>query len=318
MGYRSEINIIQNPYYKENQLVELYNYLIEDGWSVSTKWDTGAIQYSIEAGDWLELPKSDISRFEEILINQSKSLAWTCFMLHNQKLDKAIWLTQLDNNFSIELQITSNDEEEIVRFNEFHNEIINGIKKLKHVNYVEWRTDYENKLIRMQTDLNHEGVLILCSSNGLKEFYKKNKFDYEYPQGLYSLFNQKIAIAIDSKDFEYTTIIETVKITDWKSGYYNSIDFSDNDELLVLHHGDFTMICDKHGGDYISYGWKNIISIPIEKKKDQVILIAKPKDKEDKRLIFQFTNIERRLNKNYWIEYEGIPTHNNVHDDHVG
>ena len=170
----------------------------------------------------------------------------------------------------------------------------------------------------MQTDLKHEGVLMLCSSSRLKEFYEKNKFDYTFPDGLDSLFNQKIAIAIDSKDFEYTTIVETVKITDWKFGFYNSIDFLDNDELLVMGHVDFTMICDYHSGDYISYGLKNIISIPIEKKKDQVFLIAKPKDKEDKRLIFQFTNIERRLKKNCWIEYEGIPTHSKGYDKHFG
>ena len=121
MGYRSEINLIQNPYYEQNQLFDLYHNLIADGWTLSTKRDTGAIRFSIEPGDWLELPINEVSKFEEILIDQSKSKSWTCFLLYNQKLDKVIWLTQDGNNFSIELQITSNDEEEILRFNEFHN-----------------------------------------------------------------------------------------------------------------------------------------------------------------------------------------------------
>ena len=70
------------------------------------------------------------------------------------------------------------------------------------------------------------------------------------------------------------------------------------------------MICDKHNGDYKSYGWKNLIVIPIKQAKDQVMLIAKPNDLQDKRLIIQFTDIERRQNKNFWIEYVGIPTNN--------
>lgn len=310
MGYTNEINIIQNPYYKENQLVELYSYLIEDGWSVSTKYDSGAIQYSINSGDWLELPKTEIKRFEEILSHQSKNSSWTCFMLKNKELDKVVWIYQDGKNFSIELQITSNDNDKLIWFEKFHNQLLKSIKKLKQVNHIEWRTDYDNKLIRIQTDLRHEGVLCLCSSNQLKKFYSTHKFDHEYPQGLYELFKNKIAFVVDSKDFEYTTIVETEKLTNWDFGYYNSVEFTEKDELLILHHGDFTMICDKHNGDYRSYGWKNIISIPIEKSKDQVMLIAKPKDEDDKRLIIQFTEIESKLKKNRWIEYEGIPTHN--------
>ena len=305
MGYTSEINVIQNPYYKENQLLELYRYLIEDGWSISTKWNSGAIQYSIKAGDWLELPTSEIEQFENILKNQAKNSLWTCFMLKNETLDKVVWLYQHNNNFSFELQIASNDKDELVWFEKFHNQLSKSIGKLKQVNFIEWRTDYDNKLIRIQTSLNHEGVLCLCSSNHLKKFYSNNKFDYKYPQGLYELFKQKIAFVIDSKDYDYTTIIETKKITDWNFGLYNSIDFIEDDELLILHHGDFTMICDNHNGDYKSYGLKNIISIPIKDNKNQVMLIAKPKDKEDKRLIIQFSEIDRTSIKNNWIEYEG-------------
>lgn len=316
MGYRSEINIIQNPYYKENQLLEFYNYLIEDGWSISTKWDTGAIQYDIEAGDWLELPISETSKFEEILHFQSKNSSWTCFMLSHRILDKVIWLTQHENDFTIELQIASNDEDELIWFERFYKELIGPIKKLKQTNYIEWRTDYDNKLIRLETALNHEGVLCLCSSNHLKQFYSNHEFNYEYPEGLYELFKLKIAFVIDSKDYEYDTIVELEKITDWKFGLYNTIEFTDNDELLILHHGDFTKICDIHKGDYKSYGWKNIISIPIEKSKNQVMSITKPKDEDGKKLLIQFTEIDRKLKKNSWVEYKGIPTHNSVQDDH--
>lgn len=310
MGYRSEINIIQNPYFKENQLVELYNNLIDDGWTVSTKWDSGAIQYSINPGNWLELPKTEIKQFEEILSHQSKNSSWTCFMLSIEELDKVIWVTQQENNFSIEFQIPSNDDDELIWFEKFHNLLIKSIKKIKQVNHIEWRTGYDSRLIRIQTALNHEGVLCLCSSNQLKQFYSSNEFNYDYPQGLYELFKQKIAFVIDSKDYEFDTILEIEKITDWKFGLYNTINFTENDELLILHHGDFTMISDNHNGDYQSFGWKNTISIPIENQKEQIMLIAKPKDEEDKRLIIQFTEIDRKLKKNNWIEYEGIPTHN--------
>jgi len=267
MGYTSEIIVIQNPYFKENQLVELYRYLIEDGWSISTKWDSGAIQYSINAGDWLELPIEETKQFENILKDQAENSLWTCFILNNETLDKVVWLYQHGNNFSFELQISSNDKDELTWFQKFHNQLSKSIERLKQINHIQWRTDYDNKVIRIQTSLNHEGVLCLCSSNQLKQFYSNNEFDYEYPQGLYELFKHKIAFVIDSKDYDYTIIIETEKITDWKFGLYNTIKFTDKDELLILHHGDFKMICDNHKGDYNSYGLKNLISIPIENNK---------------------------------------------------
>lgn len=74
MGYSSEIIVYQNPSVKESELFELYKYLIEDGWSISTKWDNGAIQYSVNPGDWLELPLNHLSEFEELLKEKSAML----------------------------------------------------------------------------------------------------------------------------------------------------------------------------------------------------------------------------------------------------
>lgn len=310
MGYSQEIITYQNPYAKISQLFELYNYLLDEGWTLSTREDNLNIQYSIKSGDWLELPMENKSEFENILRNQAKENLWTSFQLKHSELDRIVWLTQYENVYNFELQISSNDEYEIQWFERFQELLSRSLTKLKHIIYSEWRTGYDDETIRIQTDIYHEGVLILCSSNRLKQFYNENAFNYDYPHGLNELFEQKIIIAIDSKDYVYTTILEKVKISEWKYGYYNSIDFTEKDELLILHHGDFTMICDKHNGDYKSYGWKNLIVIPIKQAKDQVMLIAKPNDLQDKRLIIQFTDIERRQNKNFWIEYVGIPTNN--------
>ena len=309
MGYSQEIIAYQNPNFRKSQLFELYQYMVENGWSLLSRKDNSNIHYSIKAGDWLKLPIEELSKFEALLKQQANNRLWTSIEFKNEKLDRLVWFVQYDNVYYFELQIESNNKEEVQWFEKFHNELITAVNSLNHILYTEWRTGYDNRIFRMQTNIRHEGVLLLCSANQLKEHYQNVEFDYAYPHGLYDLFRKKIAIAIDCKDYEFTTILEKEKLSDWDFGYYNSIDFTEYDELLVLNHADFTMICDGHGGDFIAYGWKHIIHVPILQKGEQSMLIAKPKDASDNRLVIQFTSIERKLKKNFWIEYDAIPTH---------
>lgn len=157
MGYRSEIIVYQKQNLKETQLFELYKYLIEDGWSISSKWDNGAIQYSVNSGDWLEFPLNQLSEFEKILKEQSKGTSWITIMFNKKTLDRAVWLTRFEYKYCFELQIASNDEQELYWFHQFHNELINSINKLNHIHHIEWRTGYDNKIIKVITNLKHDG-----------------------------------------------------------------------------------------------------------------------------------------------------------------
>lgn len=310
MGFSREIKLYQNPNFKKSHVELLYNSLIKGDFLPFDP--NGYVHFRLNNGEIQSFPADDIGinlQNNAIKIAEETNVPISVQFTHKVNNRNAT-LIQENNIYKFHLEIKTADNQNEM-FHQFNSSIKNCTPNEFHQNRIEWISNYNEEVIRCETDMYHEGVLTLCSSNRLHEFYKENKFNYEYPHGLYELFKEKIVIAVDSKDYEYTSIVETEKISNLKSGYHNSINFTDEDELLILHHGDFTMICDNHKGDYKSYGWKHVIRIPIEKKKDQVILVAKPEDLMDKKVIFQFVNIERRQDKNYWIEYEGIPTHNN-------
>ncbi len=115
-----------------------------------------------------------------------------------------------------------------------------------------------------------EGVLVIASSNSLKKEYENKEFDYNFPAGINELISQNSIIAItnsggDNIIAEYDTNKE-IKYSDYDKVIEQSIEFSDNDELLILSHSEFTMICDKDG-NYKNYGFPITFSEPIEKGK---------------------------------------------------
>ena len=106
-------------------------------------------------------------------------------------------------------------------------------------------------------NLSTEGVLIIASSNALKKKYNTQEFDYNFPEGLDELIKQNLLVAIThsggdyliaeciySKDLDYLEFDKVIE---------QSIKLSEDDELLVLSHAEFTMICDKDG-DYKNFG----------------------------------------------------------------
>ncbi len=309
MGFSREIVLRQNPNYKSSQIELLYNSLVKGDFHPFD--DSGFVHFKIDNEEISSLPADDKGLNEQtkaIKNAQENNLPISIQFTHKIN-QRNITLINRGDEYRFHLEIRTSDDQ-FKLFYEFYDSLKKSIPMEFHKNRIDWISNYNEEVIRCETDMHHEGVLILCSSNRLKEYYKDKEYNYDYPNGLSDLLRQKRLIAIDSKDYQYSTILEREKITEWSFGYYNSIDFTDNDELLILHYGDFTMICDNHNGDYKSYGWKHIIALPIEKEKEQVMLIAKPKEDIDKRVVIQFTNTNRRQNKNNWIEYEGIPTHN--------
>lgn len=309
MGFSREIVLRQNPNFKSSQIELLYNSLVKGDFHPFD--DNGYVHFKIDNEEITSLPADSKGLNEQTkAIKNAQENKFPVSIQFTHKINQRnITLINRGDEYRFHLEIRTSDDQ-FKLFNEFHESVKRSIPIEFHKNRIDWISNYNEEVIRCETDMHHEGVLVLCSSNRLKEYYKDKEYNYDYPNGLSDLLRQKRIIAIDSKDYQYSTILERERITEWSFGYYNSIDFTDNDELLILHYGDFTMICDNHNGDYKSYGWKHIIALPIEEKKDQVMLIAKPKDEEDKRLIIQFREIDRILKKNNWLEYEGIPTHN--------
>ena len=96
-----------------------------------------------------------------------------------------------------------------------------------------------------------EGVLIIASSNSLKRKYKNEEFNYDFPDGISQLIFDNSIITItnsggDSLLVEFSMEKE-LDITEYDKVIEQSIELSENDELLILSHAEFTMICRKDG-----------------------------------------------------------------------
>ena len=312
MGYFREIIAYQNLKYNKAQIVELVKYLLNDGWSLKCREDNDEIRYTLNPGDWIVANLNE----EDKLITELNSLdiekSWGGTQIRNERLNRIVWIYQYEHKYRFELQIGS-DENEIQIFKELYEELKPSIQKLKAIIHLEWKTHYSNDIIRSITDQYHEGVLILASSNRLKQYYSENEFNYEFPIGIQELLNKRVIIGINCLDYSFQTIVETDKITEINSQLVNYIEFEKDDKLLILHHGQFTMICDSNYGDYTQYGFKDIIiNIPIEAPGEQGIAFSRSGDDYGGELIIQFDNHTKTKQANYLIQINEVPTHNRV------
>lgn len=103
-----------------------------------------------------------------------------------------------------------------------------------------------------------EGVLLICSSKALINEYHNKAFDYNFPGGLAKLLGDNSIIALTTSEGD-DLAIETKKGGSLRRSDFDKIivqvmHFRAGDELLIMSHADFTMICDK-GGDYRDYRW---------------------------------------------------------------
>lgn len=310
MGFSREIVVHQNPYFKKSQVNLLYTSLVN---KYLHPFDlNGYVHFRLANQEIQSLPADDVGiakQDEAVKMAEQSNIPISIQFTHKEN-QRNVTLIQNNNQYRFWLEIRTKDDQYKL-FEEFHKEIIDSIPSEFHLNRIDWVSNYNEEIIRCETDMNHEGVLILASHKNLKKYYENNDFNSDFPSGISELLKERIVIAIECKDYDFKTTLEKEKISEWLFGYIAAIQFEENDELLLLHHGDFTMICDNHNGDYKSYGRKHLISISIEEPRVQTIQISKPKDKEDRRLILQFVPTEIRYNHNKLLEYESIPTHNN-------
>lgn len=108
-----------------------------------------------------------------------------------------------------------------------------------------------------------EGVLVLASAKRLAKEYAEKEFDYHFPDGLSALLQQHSIIALTTMmgdsliidfvdEFDPTATVDN-EIQQW-------IELEEDDLLLVLHHGEFTWICDAKG-DYTQVHWSPVQKI---------------------------------------------------------
>lgn len=131
-------------------------------------------------------------------------------------------------------------------------------------------------------EISTEGVLVLASAKGLANEYKNKTFDYAFPEGLADILDQHIAIALQTSDGDELVIEfeETDETPDNEIIRY--IRLAAEDELLVLCHLDFTMICSNHHGDYKQYNRPVEKLESIEKGLYEVkIKVWNPKDADE-------------------------------------
>ena len=125
-----------------------------------------------------------------------------------------------------------------------------------------------SEIMKEAINVNTEGVLVLASSKRLIEEFNTKEFSYEFPSGLRSLLvsNSIVALTTNEGDFVKLNLLFDKPLI-WKN-YDKVIEqtliFEVGDELLIMNHAEFTMICAKHG-DYREYGWPIRLNGPIEK-----------------------------------------------------
>jgi len=103
-----------------------------------------------------------------------------------------------------------------------------------------------------------EGLLVIVSSNALKEKYANEAFDYNFPDGIEDLIKKNTIIAITNSNGDNLVVEFTkgnnIDIASFDRVIEQNLILTDNDELLILSHAEFTMICTKKG-DYKLYGF---------------------------------------------------------------
>lgn len=111
-----------------------------------------------------------------------------------------------------------------------------------------------------------DGVWLLCSKEGLKNYFLDKDFNYDFPEGVLPLVDLGIAIAIVTETCEEVQgqIINTAA----EAESYDLISeqnfyVAPADEVYILSHAEFTLICDNYKGDIDGFEfWNPKIIVP--------------------------------------------------------
>ncbi|MEO1518239.1 MAG: hypothetical protein AAFV95_24680, partial [Bacteroidota bacterium] len=172
MNHTIRIIIHQNPNLQQSQIVKLYKRLMSSNWTVESRHEEGKICYSESSdSEYTKLDfKTGLDKFEGILQNAESHKKWIGFLMSNEELNRSTRLSHQADQYVFELEINKEDDPyEWLR--KFHRTIAPSVKKDFSFHKIEWKDERKNKISRVETALYHEGVLILASSNQLKEYF---------------------------------------------------------------------------------------------------------------------------------------------------
>ncbi|MEO1518438.1 MAG: hypothetical protein AAFV95_25695, partial [Bacteroidota bacterium] len=151
--------------------------------------------------------------------------------------------------------------------------------------------------------------------------FSSHKFEYDFPKGIEKLMASNSIIAINAKDWEFDTIIDLDKVEQNRQAITSTLSVDGKsvssqihfkgteDDLLLLNHADFTMICSNCQGDYQTYPWKHIISVPMSSGGEKEFNIWMESTKVSNKMIFQLRQPEVASEQNKLIDIGQIPIH---------
>ncbi len=116
--------------------------------------------------------------------------------------------------------------------------------------------------MKVDFEIDTDGVLLLCSKKGLKNYFQTVTFDYQFPDGILPLVNKGIVAAIVTESGEEVTgEVRVMEGMNDKPKHQLSGEgkfyIEEDDELFVLSHGEFTQICDTFKGDIDRYEFRS-------------------------------------------------------------
>ncbi len=103
-----------------------------------------------------------------------------------------------------------------------------------------------------------EGVLILANVSRLGNFFADKEFDYSYPEGLAELIQLGIIHIITTEEtvenLNFTDDVQAIDLNDWELHPSNNyLQVAADEEVRVVSHGTFTMVCDQEKGNFLDY-----------------------------------------------------------------
>jgi hypothetical protein len=126
-----------------------------------------------------------------------------------------------------------------------------------------------------------EGVLLIVSANQMQSIYSQQKFDYNYPEGLYKLISTGHLYAVTTQEslselYIYGTepsseILKNCTLV----GDQNFLQVGKDDKWILIDHASFTMTCHFKKGDYTQEKSYKPLILPFEEGIYQVFTYQK-------------------------------------------
>ena len=145
MGFEKEIILVKNANSRKFSALDFLNILKPTDWKETL--------FVIDRGndfDWINA--KDKLSFEEILVDKMANKEYIGFTIQNQKNKRFVTINIDKDRLIFTLEIDRN-ENEASWFSWYHEEIVKKLKEIVEV--VEWRSNYDNEIIKLfkQEDL---------------------------------------------------------------------------------------------------------------------------------------------------------------------